>query len=78
VRTVYTDRYAILLWAAGYIIISSGYDALEATSRWHTLFSVSGVIVGGSLFVWELRRRIIAKRQGQDPSIVRIVDSASN
>jgi len=78
VRTVYTDRYALQLWALGYIIISSAYGALTATDPWHILFSISGVIVGGGLFAWELRRRLVAKRQGRDPSIVRIVDSAAN
>jgi hypothetical protein len=77
-RVVYTDRYAFQLWALGYIVLSSGYSALNAAGPWHVLFSGSGVIVGGGLFAWELRRRIIAKRQGRDPSIVRIVDSASN
>jgi hypothetical protein len=74
VKTIYTDTYALrpIVWSliGVYALVSS----IIRGTGWGLAF---GVLVGMAallLAAKDIRRRWIARREGRDPSIVRVVD----
>lgn len=74
-KTIYTDHFGIrpIVWTALglYILISS----IIRGSGWQLIVGVLVGLAAVGLAVKDLYRRRKARREGRDPSIVRIVDA---
>ena len=77
-KTIYTDNYALTVWGSALLALWFGYYGLTNSSGWSKALWLLGATLWAIQSLRELRRRITAKRAGEDPSLIRIVDDAPN
>lgn len=73
-KTIYTDKYALLSWTWAFLGLSAFVAGVNASGTWHSVWSFGASLVSFLLAAQAVARRRAASRAGQDPSIIRIVD----
>ncbi len=77
-KTVYTDKYAILPWVFALLTIWLGYKGFVEDSGWFQVFTLLTAAFWAYSAINEISRRRAAVHAGSDPSIYKVVDNAPN
>jgi hypothetical protein len=77
-KIIYTDRYALRLWAFAFLTIWMGYKGLANDTGWFQVATLFAAAISSYLAIKEFNRRRTASLSGSDPSIYKVVDNAEN